>query len=569
VLRTINSNNVVDYYARHGIVVSDWLTLHRIFSDLVEWAQAGGRGQEIIMVNLAIDQGGGPFPVNECAFLYQNLGSNWVTPDMLLDAFRTADPGEVTLGQLWSLPITKQGVARIIIDNQQCNQAADAGAPPWGPILPPGGLFSGYYADQCFAGPDPDGAPNQAVGVSPMVNAAAELRSSEGNGDFPIPLGPSQVGGLYNLFINGTPDGNSCLYPSALLQDERDVLNSLTGAWSEFEQRRQAVLNVVSADFVGDDQLDLVDNVMLMNLHPTLPAPPAPTGLTSGPGQVIVAFSAPTDQGTAPITSYTVTAWTPSGGGQQVATGPSSPITVFGLTNRTQYYFTVAATNAAGTGQPSGSAGPITVGATPPKILDGPAASGVVGQLYDSQFSVSGTPTPTVTLVTERGAIWPPGLILQSSGEVKGFPTVAGTFPMFVQATNPYGSALAQGSVTISPKPNSAETTVPQHPETSWQRMDAKICTKGAKDRPECASRLLFGPFPRLEDRAAVSLVRGPVTYATGHVTGDGKTGDRKLTLRGRCGLPSERQCEVPFGRYTLVLHRNKHRSTFVPVTLH
>ena len=57
--------------------------------------------------------------------------------------------------------------------------------------------------------------------------------------------------------------------------------------------------------------------------------------------------------------------------------------------------------------------------------------------------------------------------------------------------------------------------------------------------------------------------MRGPVTYATGHVTGDGK-----LTLRHRCGLPSERQCEVPFGRYTLVL-RGKHHSTFVPVTVH
>ena len=64
--------------------------------------------------------------------------------------------------------------------------------------------------------------------------------------------------------------------------------------------------------------------------------------------------------------------------------------------------------------------------------------------------------------------------------------------------------------------------------------MRAKICTKGAKDRPECASRLLFGPFPRLADRAAVSLVRGPVTYATGHVTGDGR-----LNLRRRCGPPS------------------------------
>ena len=110
--------------------------------------------------------------------------------------------------------------------------------------------------------------------------------------------------------------------------------------------------------------------------------------------------------------------------------------------------------------------------------------------------------------------------------------------------------------------------------------MSAKICTKGAKHRRECATRLLFGRFPGLKGRAAVSLVRGPVTYATGRVTGD----DR-MTLRRRCEPPlenrmglkrkvatqpmeSEPRCEVPFGRYTLVLRRN-HVSTFVPVTLH
>jgi hypothetical protein len=297
---------------------------------------------------------------------------------------------------------------------------------------------------------------------------------------------------------------------------------------------------------------------MTMNATPTPPDPPAITNLTSGSGQVSVAF-VPTDGGTAPITSYTVNTETTQG--QQIAaTGPSSPITVFGLTNGQTYDFWMTATNAFGTSRESDGAGPIAAGATPPKILDGPVASGVVGQLYDSQFTVSGTPTPTVTLVTKPGAIYPENLVLQRSGELKGFPRAAGTYQMTVQATNPYGSDQASVQIVFS----DPTTTVSPRPETGRKRVSANICTKGAKDRPECARRLLYGTFPRLKDHAAVSLVRGPVTYATGHVTRDGR-----LSLRGRCGPPSERQCEQPdAGRYTLVLRR-KHRSTFVPVTGH
>ena len=110
-----------------------------------------------------------------------------------------------------------------------------------------------------------------------------------------------------------------------------------------------------------------------MNVVPTPPNPPAITNLTTGNGQVSVAFSTPMDQGTAPITSYTVTA---SGGGGQVATGPGSPITVFGLTTGQQYAFAVTATNAAGTSVASDLSDPIVVGSSPPKISMGRRPAG-------------------------------------------------------------------------------------------------------------------------------------------------------------------------------------------------
>jgi Putative Ig domain len=192
-----------------------------------------------------------------------------------------------------------------------------------------------------------------------------------------------------------------------------------------------------------------------------------------------------------------------------------------------------------------------TVGASPPTLDDRPAHTGFVGLPYLSRFAVSGMEDPSVTL--EAGRI-PPGLILEDDGTLSGTATRAGEYKFGVLATNGFGYHRGVATVTI------AETGAP-HPETRWQDMRAEICTEGG-----CATRLLFGPFRRLDNRAEVSLVRGPTTYATGHVTGDGS-----LALRRRCGGPpvERRQCEQPtFGHYTLALHR-KDRSTFVPVTLH
>ena len=76
------------------------------------------------------------------------------------------------------------------------------------------------------------------------------------------------------------------------------------------------------------------------------------------------------------------------------AKGPSSPITVKGLTNGDTYVFAVTATSADGTSPPAQS-GRLNVG-LPPMIASGPA-NGVVGQAYSSGFQVTGAPSPTVT----------------------------------------------------------------------------------------------------------------------------------------------------------------------------
>jgi len=263
------------YFLNHGEAVSPWLRLSRIFKDVGEWATnkpgsagegPGPRDQEIIMLNLSIDGG---VPTADCQSLGQQLGDALVTPRMLQAEFGTADPGQVTLGQLWSLPDPKRA-ARVIMDNSQCLNAADPFAGHWSPDPPFGkGDAQSYYANQCSANgledqpPDP---PTQGVGVWRPVSSAVKSRSTDGTGTGPPTApGPSMIGGVYTLFVQGTPDDLSdvCnIDPRKMLHDEKTVLARLVAQWRN-DPNTKANLSVVSGDFF--QETDLVGDVIAMN----------------------------------------------------------------------------------------------------------------------------------------------------------------------------------------------------------------------------------------------------------------------------------------------------------------
>ena len=172
----------------------------------------------------------------------------------------------------------------------------------------------------------------------------------------------------------------------------------------------------------------------------TVPTAPTVSGVASGNGQATVSFSAPSSNGGAPITSYTVT----SHPGGFTATGASSPITVSGLADGTAYTFTVTATNAAGSSPASALSG----SATPTGIASAPSIASVT--------TGNGTATVTITPPSNTGGLalsytvtsYPGGITATGTGTTLSLTglTDGVSYTFSVTATNADGTSTASAA---------------------------------------------------------------------------------------------------------------------------
>jgi len=193
-----------------------------------------------------------------------------------------------------------------------------------------------------------------------------------------------------------------------------------------------------------------------------VPGAPSSVSVTAGNAQATVSFTAPSSNGGASITSYTVTS---SGG--QTASGSASPITVTGLANGTSYTFTVKATNSAGTGSVSVASSAVTPVA--PVVITIPGAPTAVNAIAgNAQATVSfaapssngGSVVTSYTVTSNSGK--------SASGNTSPI-TVTGlsngtVYTFTVKATNSVGTGSAS-SVSNSVTPVAPVTvTVPGAP---------------------------------------------------------------------------------------------------------
>jgi Fibronectin type III domain len=210
----------------------------------------------------------------------------------------------------------------------------------------------------------------------------------------------------------------------------------------------------VSITTLSADRVNAV--VSINNGASPVTAPGAPTAVaaTAGDSSAAVSWDAPTSNGGAPITGYTVTA-APGG---RTATTTGTIATVTGLTNGTAHTFTVTATNTAGTSTASTASGAVTP-------VHGSSADTTMPML--SSYSVTGSPaTPggTITMsyaVTEAAGslqtvifnyVDPLGGTRQISSA--GTVPLTGTITKVIPATWPNGTYTLNDITLVDPSGN-------------------------------------------------------------------------------------------------------------------
>jgi hypothetical protein len=129
---------------------------------------------------------------------------------------------------------------------------------------------------------------------------------------------------------------------------------------------------------------------------PPAPIPPsAPTGASgvAGDKSIIATWSAPSSEGSYPVSMYQVT--TIPSGGSCLVSAPTTSCVLTGLTNGTAYTFTVAALSGAGWG-PAAQGGPVTPGGVTPAPQPQPLPT--VLEPGESLLQVNGKPVADVTV---------------------------------------------------------------------------------------------------------------------------------------------------------------------------
>lgn len=287
------------------------------------------------------------------------------------------------------------------------------------------------------------------VGKTTLTGTVTLAKTTEGEGD--------EAKDVIKATITGAPETEDSytivwLRDGAVITGQSETTYALTAADKG---------HIVSAKLVGKG--DYTGEVVAEGIAVAAEAPAAPkTNTSAGNGQVTVSWTAPADNG-APITGYTVEITAPVT--QTVSlSAATTRYTFTGLTNDTEYTFTVKAVNAIGAGEAA------EVKATPKKTTSGGnvGGGGGGGVSTDDTQTVTNPDGSKTTTVTS-----PDGTVKETTVATDGTKTEVVTKPdgsATASVTQPNGvkaqaTTTAQGettaTVTVPDRVDEAKVTIP------------------------------------------------------------------------------------------------------------
>jgi YD repeat-containing protein len=328
---------------------------------------------------------------------------------------------------------------------------------------------------------------NGTGGITGPVGAGATV-SLQVDGKAGVPAAGVTAVVLNVTETSATASSYIAVYPDGTARSTASNLDFTAG---------QTLANLVVVPVGADGKVDFYNLggtvqiiADLFGYYAAPPAPPTAVTATAGNGQAIVSWTAPSDTGGLPLTSYTVTA--APGGQTATASGSATAATVTGLANGTPCTFTVTAANAVGASSPSAPSAAVvpvaggTLYAHDPDgrvsaVFDGSGAGSKIS--YDADGNITSvTPLPASALAVAQ--VSPPSAAAGTGVRIygTGFGSTASAAQVSIG-----GTATAIQSIN----PNEIQATVPPRRRPRHHR-------QGSLHRPRSHAR---SPPLRLQRR--------------------------------------------------------------------